>query len=202
MTTSYASNWLLLPGTEPRPVTPVQWPTPPRVQLHAILQSNAQLLVESSVELPVELPVELLAAQVNIQVPVASPMPTMSLPPEAQYDTFDALLRAAQLYAKPRGYAFTQRCSKKTSSGRKKVVLDCDRHGDQSQDIRRRERRTNTCATGCQFSITAYESSNKQYWELKHRLDVQHSIHNHPPSLHPSAHAVHQKLDKKDQMVA
>jgi hypothetical protein len=50
-------------------------------------------------------------------------------------------------------YAFTQRRSKKTSSGCKKVVLDCDCNRDQSLDIQRQEQHTNSCRTSCQFSM-------------------------------------------------
>jgi hypothetical protein len=42
MAASYTSEWPILPGTEPRPVTPIQWPSPPRVQPYATLQLSVR----------------------------------------------------------------------------------------------------------------------------------------------------------------
>jgi hypothetical protein len=94
MDASYASDWPVLPGTEPRPATPIQWPSPPRVALHAAVQ----LIAQSPTQLP-------------NQVPTGGP--TMPLPPQAQYESYNALYCAAQLFAKNHGYAFTSRQSKK-----------------------------------------------------------------------------------------
>lgn len=43
MDASYAFDWPVLPGTEPRPVTPIQWPSSPRVELHGALEFDSQL---------------------------------------------------------------------------------------------------------------------------------------------------------------
>jgi hypothetical protein len=122
-------------------------------------------------------------------------MPTMSLPPEAQYESYDALYRAIQLHAKHHGYAFTKRWSMKVNAaGRKKVYLDYDRHnyGTTATKLnQQRERCTNTCANGCQFSILAVESSDRLSWKVKYRLGNEYSSHNHPPSQHPPAHPAH-----------
>ena len=96
----------------------------------------------------------------------------MSLPPEAQYKSFDALYDAAQLHALPRGYAFTKRRSQKVNhAGRRKVYIDCDRHNygtSKATQLRQRERQTNSRANGCLFSMIASQSSDLQLWELKH----------------------------------
>lgn len=249
MDASYAYDWPVLPGTEPRPITLVQWPSPPRVQLHSTTQLTAQLTAQLptllpdqvSSQVPAQLPDQVsdqvpdqvpnqvsdqvldqlpdqvsnqvsdqvpnqLPDQVLNQVPDQAPTgrPTMPLPPQAQYESYDALYHAAQLFAKNHGYAFTNRRSKKINSqGRIKKYLDCDRHNYGDCKARQhRQRRTNTRANGCQFGVVAVESSDRKSWELRHWPGSQSSIHNHSPSLHPSAHAIHRKLDWKDQIVA
>jgi hypothetical protein len=110
MAAAYAFDWPLLPGTEPRPVTPIQWPSSSRIQPHATLETNVQF----PIQLPVQSPVQLLTE-------LRPTMPTMSLPPEAQYKTLDALYEAAQLHTLHHGYAFVKRRSKKVNaSGRTK----------------------------------------------------------------------------------
>jgi hypothetical protein len=220
MDASYAFDWPVLPGTEPRPVTPIQWPSPPRVQLHATTQLTAplptQLPALQPEKVPAQLPAQLPAqspAQFPAQLPAQSPaqlptppvltVPKMSLPPEARYNSLEALYEAAQLHALPRGYAFTKRRSKKTNhAGRQKVYIDCDRH-DYGNTIanqqRQRERNTNSRANGCPFSIIATSSSDLLSWELKHRPDAKYSVHNHPPSKHPSAHPAHRRLAREEQ---
>ena len=46
--------------------------------------------------------------------------------------------------------------------------------------------------TNCPFSVVAKESS--EGWILKHRPEVRFAIHNHEPSVHPTAHPVHRQL--------
>lgn len=128
-------------------------------------------------------------------------MPTMSLPPEAKYGSLNALYEAAQLHALHHGYAFVKRRSKQVNaSGRKKWYIDCDRH-NYTTTKQHRERRTNSRGNGCQFSIFAIESSDRLTWQLKHRPGLECGTHNHPPSQHPSAHPVHRKLARKDQII-
>jgi hypothetical protein len=52
MDASYASDWPVLPGTEPRPATLIQWPSPPRVLLQAAVQLAAQLPIQLPALLP------------------------------------------------------------------------------------------------------------------------------------------------------
>ena len=120
MATSYASDWPVLPGIEPRPVTRIQWPSPPRVEVYRTSQTTAQLSIELPIELPAQLPAQPPAQQpaqlpLQLPIPLAPVMLVMSLPPEARYNSFEALYEAAQLHALLRGYAFTKRCSKKTN---------------------------------------------------------------------------------------
>jgi hypothetical protein len=59
MAASYASDWPVLPGTEPRPVTLIQWPSPLRVEVYRTSQTTAQLPIELPIELPAQLPAQL-----------------------------------------------------------------------------------------------------------------------------------------------
>jgi hypothetical protein len=73
--------------------------TQPPVQLP--VQLPIHLPIQLLIQLPVQLPTELL--------PTVLVMPTMSLPPKAQYKSLDALFRAAQLHALLCRYALTKR---------------------------------------------------------------------------------------------
>jgi hypothetical protein len=99
-------------------------------------------------------------------------MLTMSLPPEAWYNSLEALYKAAQLHALLHGYAFTKRCSKKINHARRrKVYIDCNCHdysNTKANQEQQRERNTNSCANGCPFSIIASSLSDLLSWELKH----------------------------------
>jgi hypothetical protein len=171
MAASYASDWPVLPGTEPRPVTPVQWPSPPRIELHRASETTVQLPIQLPTQMPTQLPISSAPVMPEISLmptmsptPMMSPTLVMSLPPEAQYNSLEDLYEAAQLHALPRGYAFTKRRSKKINhAGRRKVFIDCDRHdygNTKANQQRQRERNTNSRANGCPFSIIASSSSD------------------------------------------
>lgn len=49
------------------------------------------------------------------------------LPPESQYTSRDALLKAASTWAAQRGYAFVTRRTTTLQPGRKTLTLACDR---------------------------------------------------------------------------
>ena len=118
--------------------------------------------------------------------------PDDSLPPEAIYDSRDALFKSINAWAAPRGYAFSTGKSTKEKSGRMTVTYACDRLF-QPSTTGERQRKTTTRGTGCPFSVLAKESPDNT-WILKHRPDRRFSIHNHEPSQHPSAHPVHRQL--------
>lgn len=118
------------------------------------------------------------------------------MPPEAKYQSRKELVKAINTWAAARGYAFIARRSTTKSSGRKIVTYACNRSwpaefstGNESK------RKTTTRGTSCPFSILAKESLNKMTWSLHHRPDTKHAKHNHKPSHHPSAHAIHRQLD-------
>jgi hypothetical protein len=126
--------------------------------------------------------------------------PNDCLPPEQNYTSRDALFSAINEWAASRGYAFVTGRSTLEKSGKLTVTYVCDRSCRPPTAAKSRQRKTTTRGTGCQFSVLAKESRDKSSWSLRHRLDARFSIHNHAPSLHPSAHPVHRKLPEEDQL--
>ncbi len=127
--------------------------------------------------------------------------PDDCLPPEAIYDSRDALFRSINAWAAARGYAFSTGKSTKEKSGRVTVTYACDRVLRLPPTTRERQRKTTTRETGCPFSVLAKESPDNT-WILKHRPDRRFSIHNHKPSQHPSAHPVHRQLSRSTSQLA
>lgn len=118
------------------------------------------------------------------------------LPPEGEYESRDATLKAINAWAAPRGYAFINGRSTKEKSGRQTVTYLCDRRSKPPDTSTQRKRKTTTRATGCEFSVLAKESLDKTTWALKHRSDLRFSSHNHEPSQHPSAHPAHRTFSE------
>ena len=122
----------------------------------------------------------------------------MSLPPEGEYPTFNALFDACQTWSLPRGYAFTTtRSVKKPGSLRAKVYVSCDRVHKVKNRENIRTRQYGTRGTGCQFGVLAVENITQTGWELKHRPDSKFGRHNHAPSTDPAAHPSHRKMPPK-----
>jgi hypothetical protein len=128
---------------------------------------------------------------------VATTFPDDCLPPEAEYESRDALFRSINAWAATRGYAFVIKKSVKEKSGKSTVTYACDRSRRPPSPSRERQRRTTTRMTSCPFSILAKESL-EGIWTLKYRPDSRFSIHNHEPSQHPSAHPVHRQLSLRE----
>ncbi len=122
--------------------------------------------------------------------------PDDCLPPEGFFDSRSALFESIIKYAMQRGYAFTTGKSTTEKNGKITVTYACDRSRRQPDDerIRQGKRRTTTRMTECPFSVLAKETSNNNNWVLKHRPGVRHALHNHEPSIHPSAHPIHRQL--------
>ena len=118
--------------------------------------------------------------------------PDDCLPPEAVYESREALFKAINSWAKTRGYAFSTQRSTKEKNGKLTVIYACDRSQKSPTTPISFQRRTTTRKTNCPFSVLAKESSNT--WVLKHRPDQRFSQHNHEPSQYPSAHPVHRQL--------
>ena len=116
------------------------------------------------------------------------------LPPEGEYESRDAVFKAINTWAAPRGYAFINGRSTKEKTGRLSITYQCDRRAKPPAASKERQRKTTTRGTGCEFSVLAKESLDKTTWTLRHRPDRRFSQHNHEPSLHPSAHPTHRAL--------
>lgn len=122
--------------------------------------------------------------------------PDDCLPPEGDHKSREALLVAINEWAKPRGYAFVTGRSRRTASGRQVVHYACDRYRATVPTATKRA--STTRSTGCQFSITARESLQGGTWTLRHREGSLYCVHNHEPSLSPTAHPAHRRLSMQD----
>ena len=132
-------------------------------------------------------------------LPMMASFPDNCLPPEALYNSREALFRAINDWAKDKGYAFSTGKSKTTESGRRIVTYACDRCGAPPSPLRNRQRKTSTRATNCLFSVLAKESLDHTTWAVHYRPDPRFSVHNHEPSVSALAHPIHRQLSSKDQ---
>ena len=86
---------------------------------------------------------------------------SLSLPPEGEFQTFEALLTACQEHAKAAGYAFVKANSEKRS-GRYIKTINCKRAGNMCskvpEDVRKRHR--NSVKTGRFFNIEINLNTN------------------------------------------
>ena len=125
----------------------------------------------------------------------------MALPPEQIYNSKDALFKAINEWAKPRGYGFVIGRSKRApGSMREKVYFSCDRCYNPNRSVSRVQD-SSSRGTGCEFSVIGSETIDKTSWELKHRPDGKYSVHNHAPSVHPAAHPVHRQMSIEVQNI-
>jgi hypothetical protein len=129
-------------------------------------------------------------------LPPEAPRPPC-LPPEAVYDSREALLQSINAWAALNGCAFVTGRSKR-ESGKLKVFYTCDRFGLLADVTKTRQRHTTSKRTGCQYSVLAKESTDGS-WALKHRPDERYSIHNHELSIHPLAHPVHRVISASER---
>jgi hypothetical protein len=114
------------------------------------------------------------------------------LPPEGEYESREKVREAINAWARPRGYAFSIQRSR-TDNGRGEVVFSCDRGAGRIPSLST-SRETKSRRNGCLFSVTAKEERHTGIWHLKHRQGLQFRVHNHEPSLDPTAHPVHRQL--------
>ncbi|KAH7461505.1 hypothetical protein FOMA001_g18980 [Fusarium oxysporum f. sp. matthiolae] len=129
----------------------------------------------------------------------AARFPDDCLPPECEYTSRDAVFKAINSWAAPRGYAFVTGRSHKEKTGRLTVTFTCDRACRPPDASIERRRKTSTRGTSCQFSVLAKQSLDKTTWTLRHRPDSRFAIHNHEPTWHQSAHPTHRTLSDNDK---
>jgi len=129
----------------------------------------------------------------------ATQFPDDCLPPECDYESRDALFKAINAWAAPRGYAFRTGRLHKEKTGKITLTFTCDRACRPPDASTDRKRKTTTRGTGCEFSVLAKQSLDTTTWTLRHRSDRRFAIHNHEPSQHISAYPAHRKLSSKDR---
>lgn len=121
------------------------------------------------------------------------------LPEPRLYESREGLENAINQWARPRGYAFVTGRSTAEKTKRLTVTYICDRGRKAPDPGTKRKRQTTTKGTECPFSVLAKQQPNLKTWALVHRPNPQTSIHNHPPSLHPSAHPKHRTISLEAQ---
>ena len=122
--------------------------------------------------------------------------PDDCLPPEAYFESRQALIQSINAWALPRGYAFVMKKSVKERDGRTTVTYACDRsRRPPTSPLRKRQRRTTTRMTNCPFSVLVRELSDGS-WKLQYRFNQAFAVYNYEPSLHPSAYPVHRQLSE------
>ena len=136
------------------------------------------------------------------QIEGAALFPDDCLPPECNYESRDALFKAINAWAAPRGYAFVTGRSTKEKTGRRIVTFTCDRSRRLDNPSQPRKRKTTTRSTGCQFSVLGKQSLDSTTWTLCHHPDRQFAIYsNHGPSLYQSAYPVYRLLSNIDILI-
>ncbi|KAG6081175.1 hypothetical protein E4U16_007727 [Claviceps sp. LM84 group G4] len=124
------------------------------------------------------------------------------LPPSELYDSFDDLFNFIQAWARSNGVAFV----KKSSSNRREIngtkmaahrLILCDR-GPGRPSTGRGLRRIPSQKADCPIRITA-SATMKNNWRWSYRVSGAHS---HPPSHHPSQHAVHRRRTADQRALA
>src|SRR5689334_23762817 len=116
-------------------------------------------------------------------IEASNQFPDDCLPPECNYTSRDALFKAINAWAAPRGYAFVTGRSHKEKTGRLTVTFTCDRACRPPDASADRKRKTSTRGTSCQFSVLAKQSLDKTTWALRHRPDSLFATHNHKPKI-------------------
>ncbi|PHH79698.1 hypothetical protein CDD83_3843 [Cordyceps sp. RAO-2017] len=123
------------------------------------------------------------------------------MPPEATYESREALQTAINEWAAARGYAFSIGRSTKRANGAVVITFRCDRANKPPAAGAARKRSTSSRGTGCPFSVIGKESGDRRSWALAHRPDARHAAHNHPPSAHRSAHPGYRQLSHLERAI-
>jgi hypothetical protein len=109
-------------------------------------------------------------------------------------ETVQELHDAINAHGKIHGYAVIR----KGGGGRNKqgvytyFGIFCDRYGEPRPSEGTGLRKTSTRKSGCEFRGSVHLTD--QGWVFRHHKDPRHHVHNHPPSLDPSAHPQHRKM--------
>jgi len=119
---------------------------------------------------------------------------------DTPYPTVLALQDAVNAHAKDHGYALSRAHGKKNKAGEYyKYTFFCGRGGSETES-KALLRTTSTKKTGCLYHCVARHSDEGWRWEQHSKPERR--VHNHPPSLDPSAHPQHRKIDgDADQII-
>jgi hypothetical protein len=131
------------------------------------------------------------------------PIAFRSAPPEAIYNSKDALLSAIQAYGRINRYAIRTRSTKPN-----RILFDCDRGGNydpkgkgSNTHSSRQRNNTGSKKCGCKMRVAGVREEGIMSWALK----VLEDTHNHGPSEAPIAHPAHRiaslKLEVRAEIV-
>jgi hypothetical protein len=109
-------------------------------------------------------------------------------PPDCLYACYEEAYDALKGHGKQYGYGFLLQRSKPHNSDIKtRFYYHCDKYRTYTSTATKLN--TGTRTTGCPFKLVIFKAKDLDEW----RLQVTDKNHNHPPSIHPSAHNVHRK---------
>lgn len=107
--------------------------------------------------------------------------------------TIQELQDAINKHGMEYGYAVSARCAGDKKDGvYTSYRIECDKFGLPAKSKGTGLRKTATKKTGCEFFGRAKLEGG--VWSFKHAQDPKHHVHNHQPSLHPSAHLQNRKM--------
>jgi hypothetical protein len=112
-------------------------------------------------------------------------------------NTIEEVQDVINQHGKVHGYAVLPRGATSKKDGVYTTYrMECDRLGPAKPSRGAGLRKTTTKKTGCEFFGRARLTPDG--WVFEHTPEAKHHVHNHLPSLHPSAHTAHRK--KKSPM--
>ncbi|KAH7471692.1 hypothetical protein FOMA001_g13476 [Fusarium oxysporum f. sp. matthiolae] len=154
--------------------------SPPRKSPTQILQ------VSPRAESPESLPFQ------QISSPSPGPIPNPPIPGDPA-PSAEALFDSVNLFAKENGFGIVRRNAYSYKGRRIRYSLQCDRFGQPgaSKGAGLRQRKSRKC--GCKWMVIA-EALEEGKWLLRQHPNLEHSQHNHGPSITSSAHPSHRRL--------
>ncbi|KAF6518277.1 hypothetical protein HZS61_002355 [Fusarium oxysporum f. sp. conglutinans] len=154
--------------------------SPPRKSPTQILQ------VSPRAESPESLPFQ------QISSPSPGPIPNPPIPGDPA-PLAEALFDSVNLFAKENGFGIVRRNAYSYKGRRIRYSLQCDRFGQPgaSKGAGLRQRKSRKC--GCKWMVIA-EALEEGKWLLRQHPNLEHSQHNHGPSITSSAHPSHRRL--------
>ncbi|EXL39278.1 hypothetical protein FOCG_18111 [Fusarium oxysporum f. sp. radicis-lycopersici 26381] len=128
----------------------------------------------------------------QISSPFPGPIPNPPIPGDPA-PSAEALFDLVNLFAKENGFGIVRRNAYSYKGRRIRYSLQCDRFGQPgaSKGAGLRQRKSRKC--GCKWMVIA-EALEEGKWLLRQHPNLEHSQHNHGPSITASAHPSHRQL--------